>query len=108
MSIVFIASCVDVAGYSLTLVAGLVGLACSAHATNKPFFRTFYCLIVAISALQISIGALNFTQESRDEAASNELLFLEQIINNFSLVGQLGIMLTIAYGWSVISYKLRE
>jgi|JI9StandDraft_1071089.scaffolds.fasta_scaffold618302_1 hypothetical protein len=104
MSIVFIASIVDVVGFSVTALAGVIGLGCSCQSTNKPFFCTFYCLIILISVLQIAIGAVNFYQ---NDAESDWLLFVEQIINNFSLVAQLGIMLTIAYGWSVISYKLR-
>lgn len=105
MSVVFIASVVDVSCFSLTAVAGLVGLACSHRSSNRPFFRTFYCLIVLISLLQIAIGSVNFYLDPINEPW---LLFVEQIINNFSLVSQLAIMLTIAYGWSVISYKLRE
>lgn len=55
----FIASIVDIAGFGLTAIAGIVGLGCSGLAINRSFFVTFYCLIILISLLQISIGALN-------------------------------------------------
>jgi hypothetical protein len=65
MTNVFVASIVDVAGFSLTALTGTIGLSCSGIVDNKLFFRTFYCLIILISVLQITIGVINFTN-SRD------------------------------------------
>lgn len=40
---------------------------------------------------------------------SNKLpLFLDQLLNLFSLVGQLGLLQTVSYSWAVLSAKLKE
>jgi hypothetical protein len=85
----------------------IVGLGCSRIAINQQFFVTFYLLIILTSLLQITIGVLNLLPEYLFPTAT-VLLYTQQLINNFSLISQLAIILTIAYGWSIISSKLRE
>jgi hypothetical protein len=104
---IFIASIIDIAGFGLTALIGMVGIVLSRSAINCRFFTVFYCLIMLISFLQITIGVLNLVQPAA-LLQNNQLLFTQQLINNFSLVLQLGLVLAIAYDWSVLTSKLKE
>ncbi len=104
MNAVSITSIVNVAGYSCIAVASLIGLTCTMKAANRSLFILFYTLIIITSLLEITIGTLNLVHLN---LSTSTLLFIQQNINNFSLVFQFSIYLTIAYAWSVVSSKLK-
>lgn len=102
---VLIASSLVIALFSLTTLAGLYGLIFKAKDSSNPeFFYIFYSLIIAVSGLQLSMGAINFLPQNDNKLP----LFLDQLLNLFSLIGQLGLLQTVSYSWAVLSAKLKE
>ena len=101
-----IASLVCMALFSLSFVVSAVGLLLSKKSSNKTFFRVFFAETSLISLFELGSGVVVYLNSLY--ANTIELEVAQRCINNFSLVFQFSLILTIAYWWRATCSKIKE
>lgn len=92
--------------FSLSFVFSIVGFFLSRKSNNKTFFRIFFVETLLISLFEFGSGVVVYLDSLKPK--SIELEVAQRCINNFSLVFQFSLILTIAYWWRATCSKIKE
>ena len=99
------AAVVSMALFGCSGFFSIIGLIKSRRAHNSSYLRGFFGEIMMISLLEV-MGAVMVYFNST--SSNLNMTFFERCLSSFSIIFQFALILTIAYGWNVASWKIKE
>ena len=103
---IMIASLVCMTLFSLSVLFSLSGLFLSRKTASRAFFRLFFAETFLISLFELGSGVVVYFDSVTPGSVRLEVA--QRCINNFSLIFQFSLILTIAYGWKATCWRIKE
>lgn len=100
-----ITSIVCMSLFAVSGLASIAGLFRGHKTSNRSFLRIFFIETLCISLLEIGTGVVVYFNSNLQ---ASELNFIQRIINSISITFQFALILTIAYGWKVACWKIKQ